>query len=78
MISKYSYATFLVHHVVIERMMKTFNLMEISVLYSYILFIVVCVVVAFFAWLLYNVHDKIIKKICYFYMEEIQRKKKTL
>jgi peptidoglycan/LPS O-acetylase OafA/YrhL len=77
-ISKYSYATFLVHHVVIERMMKTFNLMEISVLYSYILFIVVCVVVAFFAWLLYNVHDKIIKKICYFYMEEIQRKKKTL
>ena len=59
-VSKYSYAIFLVHHVIIAKMMSTFDLVTITRLHSYILFVTVCVVISFFAWLLYEVHGKII------------------
>lgn len=59
-ISKYSYAIFLVHHLVIARMMSTFDLVNISVLHSYLLFCAVCAVIGFFSWALYRVHKCVI------------------
>lgn len=59
LISKYSYAVFLVHHLIISRMMPTFNLAEISVLHSYLLFGSVCCVIAACTWLLYEIHRRV-------------------
>lgn len=58
-ISKYSYAIFLVHHMVIARMLSTFDLANISRLHSYLLFCAVCIVIGFFAWALYRVHRSV-------------------
>lgn len=58
-ISKYSYAIFLVHHLVIAKMMSTFDLVNISRLHSYLLFCAVCIVIGFFAWALYRVHRSV-------------------
>lgn len=68
-ISKYSYAIFLVHHVIIARMMASFDLANIPVLYSYILFIAVCVVIAVFSWLLYNFHARVMASVFQVYEE---------
>lgn len=57
-ISKYSYAIFLVHHVIIDRMTSTFDLATLTRTGSYILFITCCVVIAFFAKILYIANDK--------------------
>lgn len=62
-ISKYSYAIFLVHHVIIAHMMARFNLEVISILESYILFISCCVVIALFAFLLFKLHECIMKQV---------------
>lgn len=62
-LSKYSYAIFLVHHIIIAQMMSTFDLGSISVLHSYILFACVCVVIAIFAWVLYRLHETIMRYI---------------
>lgn len=68
-VSKYSYAVFLVHHVVIDRMMTSFDLNSISILYSYILFVVVSSVITFLAWILYNFHSWVIEHIISIYKE---------
>lgn len=60
-LSKYSYAIFLVHHVVIGKMMERFNLVEISVGKSYLLFLFTCCVIAVFAWGLYFLHGQVMK-----------------
>ncbi len=58
-LSQYSYAIFLVHHVVIAHMMERFDLSSMSRLHSYLLFVVVCGVIAFFSWMLYHFHRKV-------------------
>lgn len=62
-ISKYSYAIFLVHHVIISEMMMTFDLTNISRGYSYVLFAVICLVIAVIAWGLYHFHAYIMSQI---------------
>ena len=63
MISKYSYAIFLVHHVIIAEIMARFDLVNISVKKSYLLFAAICVVIAVFAWILFHVHAFIMGRI---------------
>lgn len=59
-ISKYSYAIFLVHHQIIAKMMATFDLQNITHIQSYVLFFAICIVIVFFcgitvqSTLLYN------------------------
>ena len=66
-ISKYSYAVFLVHHVIIMAMMATFDLTQITRFYSYLLFLTCCVVIALFAKLLYELHGAVMKEISLFH-----------
>lgn len=75
-LSKYSYAIFLVHHVIIAKIMGKFNLSEISVGESYLLFAGVCCVIALLAWVLYLVHHFIMKGI--YCMEQRLKKKDGL
>lgn len=56
LVSKYSYAVFLVHHVIIYDMMGTFNLMELKTIENYILFLAVSGVIGLFAYLLHRLH----------------------
>ena len=63
LISKYSYAIFLVHHVIISEMMMTFDLTQISREYSYLLFVVICSVIAVFAWGLYRFHAYVMHQV---------------
>ncbi|MCU6685273.1 acyltransferase [Dorea acetigenes] len=58
-LSKYSYAIFLVHHVIIDRVMASVDLVNISVKRSYLLFVVICCMIAVFAWLLFFLHKKL-------------------
>ncbi len=60
-LSKYSYAIFLVHHVVIANIMGKINLSEISVGESYLLFAGICCVIALCAWVLYQVHYSLMR-----------------
>lgn len=62
-VSKYSYAVFLVHHVVIAKMMSTFDLAGIPVLHSYILFVATCTVIAFLSVLLYRFHAYVVREV---------------
>lgn len=62
-ISKYSYAIFLVHHVVIMRMMGTFNLGEVSIIDSYILFLACCFVIGLLSYLLFIFHKSVMKQV---------------
>lgn len=57
-ICKYSYAIFIIHHVIINRMVKWFDLYEISRFYSYLLFLCCCCVIFLAAYLLQKLHDK--------------------
>ena len=66
-ISKYSYAVFLVHHVIIMAMTATFDPTQISRFYSYLLFLACCVVIALFAKLLYELHGAVMKEISLFH-----------
>lgn len=61
-ISKYSYAIFLVHHVIIDRITSTFDLALLSRTESYLLFITCCLITAVFAKLLYVANDICIEK----------------
>ena len=63
LLSKYSYAIFLVHHIIITKMTERFDLTQISKLHSHLLFITICPVIAFFAWALYHVHSKIMSEL---------------
>lgn len=58
-ISKYSYAIFLVHHVVIYWTMGTFNLYAMTHLQSYLIFFGLCFVIAIMSELLYYVDAKV-------------------
>lgn len=58
-LSKYSYAIFLVHHVVIANIMERISLQSISVWQSYLLFVVICCVIAICAGVLYFIHGRI-------------------
>ena len=62
-ISKYSYAIFLVHHVIIGCMMATFDLTTITRLHSYLLFMTISVVIAFMAFLLYHFHSYLMRQL---------------
>lgn len=58
-LSKYSYAIFLAHHYIITQITSKFDLYSISVLESYILFILCCCVIAFFSYILYACNKRI-------------------
>lgn len=58
-LSKYSYAIFLVHHVVIAKIMARFDLVQISKTSTYMLFIITCCIIAFLAMVLYWFHGKL-------------------
>ena len=62
-VSKYSYAIFLVHHIIIAHMMATFDLNNITHLQSYELFISVFIVICIFAKILYEVHANIMQVV---------------
>lgn len=66
-ISKYSYAIFLVHHVIIIAMMGTFDLMNITRFNSYLLFFTCCLVIALFAKLLFELHRMVMKEVSLFF-----------
>ncbi len=57
LISKYSYAIFLVHHVIIEKIRSQFDLAALSPVKSYILFFAICFFIAIFAGLLTKAHE---------------------
>ncbi|MCP1110128.1 acyltransferase family protein [Ohessyouella blattaphilus] len=63
LISKYSYAIFLVHHVIIEKIRSRFDLAALSAFKSYILFLAICLFIAIFSGLLYKAHDVMMKII---------------
>ena len=62
-ISKYSYAVFLVHHVIIMQILYKFDLNNVSRFYSCLLFLLCCCVIALFAKLLYMLHSAVMKEI---------------
>lgn len=55
LISKYSYAVFLTHHVIIEFLLKIFNNREISYIKSYCLFVIVCILIIVSSIYLYKI-----------------------
>lgn len=56
-ISKYSYAVFLVHHYIILMITSKFDLYQITILESYILFVLCCCVICFFSVILYKTNE---------------------
>lgn len=58
-ICKYSYAIFIIHHVVINYMVRSVNLYELTRLYSYLLFLCCCGMIFVAAFVLQKTHDKI-------------------
>lgn len=62
-ISKYSYACFIIHHMVIYMVIPRINIYTISVGQSYLLFGYVCIMVALATYILYNCHAKIVKML---------------
>lgn len=62
-ISKYSYAIFLTHHYIIAFVMAEFDLNTITVCESYILFILICCLIAIFTKLLFAGNEYMMKHI---------------
>lgn len=62
-ICEYSYAIFIIHHVIITMMTRKFDLTSISKLSSYLLFLCCCSVIFFAAFLLKKLHDNIMNFI---------------
>lgn len=62
-LGKYSYSIFLVHHIVIARMMATFDLVAISRAGSYVLFLACVGVIGLLSFLLYKLNDVVISYI---------------
>ena len=60
-IGKYSYAIFLVHHVVIQEITKSFNMESINKTNSYLLFILCCVIIALLSKGLFTL-DKVMER----------------
>lgn len=63
LISKYSYAIFLVHHVIIEQLLIRFNGEKITSIEAYCLFIITCVFIAIISVCLYKISNKIIRYV---------------
>ena len=57
-ISKFSYAIFLVHHIIILELAKNFDLQNITRTNSYLLFMVCVIFIAIGAYLLFEIHEK--------------------
>lgn len=72
-VSKYSYAIFLVHHQTIRAIASTFDLNNISILESYILFLLCSLIVALLSKLLYDFHGKVMRAIRGCYSKEQQK-----
>lgn len=62
-ISKYSYAIFLVHHVIIQEVTKSYDMAKISRCDSYVLFILCSIIIILFAKMLFNIDSFIHKEI---------------
>lgn len=62
-LSKYSYAIFLTHHYIISNIVVKFDLYKITVLESYLLFALCCIVIAFWTKVLYEVNSYIVNRI---------------
>lgn len=62
-LTKYSYAIFLVHHVVISDIQEAFDIRNLSVVQSYILFAVSVVVILLISVILQNASDSIMERI---------------
>lgn len=62
-ICKYSYPVFLIHHYIINRITSQFDLYSITILESYLLFILCCCVIAFFSKLLYDANAYVISNV---------------
>nr|WP_317378856.1 acyltransferase [uncultured Faecalimonas sp.] len=63
-ISKYSYAVFLVHHIIIINVMNFVDLGKVSLLQSYLLFALISCMIAVVAGGLYKIHEIIMRKAC--------------
>ena len=61
--SKYSYAVFLVHHVIIDQLALHFPMEELNRSERYLLFILYCCLTALAANLLHRLHDRLIKAL---------------
>lgn len=61
-LSKYSYAIFLVHHYIITVVTSKFDLYNISVVQSYLLFILCCCIIALFSKGLYELNEYCLKQ----------------
>lgn len=57
---KYSYAIFLTHHIIMYRISYGFDLIGMTSLESYLLFVWCCIVIAIFTKLLYDLNDKVV------------------
>lgn len=62
-LSKYSYAIFLTHHYIITQITSEFDLTNITILESHLLFVLCCLVIAFFSKILYDINEYILE-IC--------------
>ena len=62
-LSNYSYAVFLTHHYIIYQIASRFDLNNITILESYLLFCLCCIIIALFSKLLYDGNDYIVKAI---------------
>ncbi len=60
LICKYSYSIFIVHHIIILEMTAKMNMVEITKLYSYLLFLCCCCVIAGMAFFLQKVCDNVL------------------
>ncbi|MCD2492135.1 acyltransferase [Lacrimispora sp. NSJ-141] len=62
-ISKYSYAAFLTHHVIIDELAKHFPMADLSRSSRYLLFILYICITALVSWLVYQLNARIIQAI---------------
>jgi peptidoglycan/LPS O-acetylase OafA/YrhL len=60
-VSKYSYAIFLVHHTIVDELTSTFPMEELNRSERYLLFIFYVCLTGIAAWLLYHLHDNLMK-----------------
>lgn len=63
LIAKYSFAIFLVHHIVILQMTSKFDMATISLKSSWILFLSCCIVTAILSYFLFVFHEQLTKAI---------------
>lgn len=62
-LSKYSYAIFLTHHVIIAEFVAQMDLNSLTVVESYIFFSIICCVILVFSYGLYRIHVWVMKAI---------------